>query len=426
MISRIRTYSVSAFVLAGLLAPSAARAMPNFARKYKLECSMCHTTIPRLTEYGYQFRKAGFRPPEEMSGEPTKNEFGDTFTARIQGRYDYQHRDDAGKTTTNNQITLHEITLYPLSSAFGKHYSSLMELSILNEDFVEIENAYFRYSRGKQESFFSGRVGIFHPFEGYGASDRPYSIDRPFIQTVVANQNGSTFFTPWNFDQAGLEGAYVYKRTSVSATIFNGLYVTDDEGAYKAFPAAGGELQKQPGFTKRNSKDFQLFVNQILNADGSGASFYYYHGNSNLPKPGVKPEDFGPGTTFENGYDRLALYANYRFLPKLEAQGAYQFGKDAFFDPVAGNANATFKSKGWFGEVDVPASAHLTLGVRYDWFDPSDRKSHNTRTGLTFYTNVPFNDGLQAIVQYRHIDQQRLGLANVKDDNFQVRLIWIW
>jgi hypothetical protein len=399
--------------------------MPNFARKYSVECAMCHTTIPRLNEYGFQFRKAGFRAPDEI-GKPTKTDFADTFAARIQGRYDYQHRNDSGKTTDNNQLTLHEITVYPLSASFGKYYGSLMELSILNEDFVEIENAYFRYTRGKENGWFSGRFGIFHPFEGYGASDRPYSIDRPFIQTVAANNNGSTFFTPWNFGQAGLEAAYVHKRTSVTATVFNGLFVENDEGAYKAFPAAGGNLQKHAGFGKKNSKDFQLFVNQILKGDGSGVSFYYYRGNIDLPKPGVAPDAFGPATSFGNAYDRIALYASYHPIPKLDVQAAYQSGKDHFFDPVAENAGGTFKSKGWFGEVDVPAADKLTLGLRYDWFDASDEKSHNNRTGVTAYANVPVNDGWQVITQYRHIAQQRAGLADLKDDNFQVRLIWIW
>lgn len=83
-----------------------------------------------------------------------------------------------------------------------------MELSTSNEDFFEIENAYFRYTRGDSIQSISARVGIFHPFEGFGASDRPFSLSRPLFQTQVANQNGSTFFTPWNFDQSGLEVEY--------------------------------------------------------------------------------------------------------------------------------------------------------------------------------------------------------------------------
>jgi hypothetical protein len=414
----------AAMTLTVCLTASGAWAMPNLARKYGAECGVCHTTIPRLNEYGFNFRKAGFRTPEEI-GQATKTEFGDTFAARVQARFDSNHRDDAGKKTDTNQLTLHEVTLYPLSASFGKYYSSLMELSILGEDFVEIENAYFRYTRGKPTGWFAGRAGIFHPFEGYGASDRPYSIDRPLFQTTVANHNGSTFFTPWNFDQAGVEAAYVHKRTSLSATVFNGLFVENDEGTLKAFPAAGGNLQKRAGFSKRNAKDFQLFANQILQPDGTGVSAYYYHGQIDLPLPGVAPDSFGAANSFGDGFDRLAIYGNYRPMPRVELQGAYQYGKDHFFDTVAGSASGTFKSQGLFGELDLPVSERVTFGGRYDWFDPSDKKTHNNRTAFTLYANVPFNDGWQVITQYRHIAQQRTG-PDLKDNNVQVRMIWIW
>jgi hypothetical protein len=399
--------------------------MPNFARKYGAECAMCHTTIPRLNEYGFNFRKAGFRPPDEIGKEGTKTEIKDTIAARVQGRLDVRHHDDAGATTNTTQLTLHEVTLYPLSSSFGKHYGSLMELSILGEDFVEIENAYFRYAGGREKSFFSARAGIFHPFEGYGASDRPYSINRPLIQTVAANQNGSTYFTPWNFDEAGVEATYVYNRSSLSATVFNGLVVRSDEGAFKAFPAAGGELQKAARFTSTNSKDFQLFANHMLKDDGSGVSAYYYHGKIDLPLPGITADEFNAASSFGNSFDRFALYASYRVLPQLELQGAYQIGQDHYFDTDVA-ATGTFKSKGFFAEADVPWSDRLTFGGRYDWFDPSDLKGSNDRNRITVFTNTPLNDGLQFIAEYQHVAQKRAAAADLKDDNFQVRLIWIW
>ena len=142
-------------LIVGAGSPRAGWSMPNFARKYSMDCNACHSTIPRLNEFGFQFRKAGFRLPSDI-GKPTKNNFEDTMTARIQARYDYKRHDDAGSTTSSNQLTFHEVTLYPLSACFGKYYASLMELSILGEDFVEIENAYFRYARGNENAWFSG------------------------------------------------------------------------------------------------------------------------------------------------------------------------------------------------------------------------------------------------------------------------------
>ena len=78
----------------------------------------------------------------------------------------------AGPRTTINALTFQEFTLYPLTGAWGKYFGSLSELSTSPEDVVEIENAYVRFVYGKADKFFTARVGIFHPWEGFGASDR--------------------------------------------------------------------------------------------------------------------------------------------------------------------------------------------------------------------------------------------------------------
>ena len=37
------------------------QAMPAWSRKYKAECSLCHTTYPRLNRTGYEFKRLGYR-----------------------------------------------------------------------------------------------------------------------------------------------------------------------------------------------------------------------------------------------------------------------------------------------------------------------------------------------------------------------------
>lgn len=46
-----------------------AEAMPGFARKYKMSCTVCHNPFPRLKEYGDEYAGNGFRLPE---GEPKR------------------------------------------------------------------------------------------------------------------------------------------------------------------------------------------------------------------------------------------------------------------------------------------------------------------------------------------------------------------
>ncbi|GEM_PF-6394122 len=58
--------STSLLVGVGLLTPSA-WALPAYARKYQLSCTTCHTVYPQLNAYGHQFRRNGYRLPDEVN-----------------------------------------------------------------------------------------------------------------------------------------------------------------------------------------------------------------------------------------------------------------------------------------------------------------------------------------------------------------------
>jgi hypothetical protein len=48
-------------LLAVVLAPHPARAIPVFAHRYGLTCQQCHTVVPHLTAYGEAFQSRGYR-----------------------------------------------------------------------------------------------------------------------------------------------------------------------------------------------------------------------------------------------------------------------------------------------------------------------------------------------------------------------------
>lgn len=391
-----------------------ADAMPNFARKLGVGCATCHTTIPKLNETGYKFRAAGFRLPDEIGKAETKPfDVGDYFANRIQARYDAQRTEiPPAPATDRSQIRFHELTVYPMTGSFDKYFASLVELSFAPEEPAEVENGYLRIDWGNADQFYETRFGIFHPFEGYGASDRPVSINRPYFQTNAANENQTTFFTPWGFDQAGAEVGIDFHRTSFRAAIFNGLVVGEEDGAFMAFPAQGGALSKTGSLPSANTPDFQLFANQILTDDGGGVSAYYYHGNLDLPVG-------GGDAVFQNTFDRLAFYGSYPVIPKVMLLGAFSTGRDHL---VAGG---TFNSRGAFGEVNVPVNQYLTVGGRYDWFDPSVDKDNNEIKGIVAFASVPLQNGAQFIAEYQNKRTARGANPDRKDNIFQVRLIFI-
>jgi hypothetical protein len=488
---RLLKCALFAITLWGLVAARDASAMPNFARKLGVPCETCHTTIPRLNETGYKFRAAGFRLPEMIGkSEEQKFELGDYFAARVQARYDTQVTNQpngapvanvinnvAGPRTTTNSLSFMEATLYPLTGAWGKYFGSLSELSTSPEDVFEIENAYVRFVYGKSDKFFTSRVGIFHPWEGFGASDRPFSNVRPFFQTnpISAGGRGIPFvFQPWGLDEAGLELGADIKRLSIRAAVLNGTLIRweGEANSFLPFPAQTGPWkganQATAALTKpfdspaHSTPDFSANATYILHSDGGGISLLYYHGNVATPthctdgtaigknnadtgEPcgvtgasasaphgtvGNTEFDLSTATAYRNNFDRVALYGSYpigkRFLP----QGGFQYGRDtipvdAVNFPIASTLKK-FDSKGAFAEGSYMFNQYVTAGVRYDWYKPKYAAStFNTQWAVTPYVNIPLQNGFQIIAEYQHRDFQLTASNHRQNDTFQARIIFI-
>jgi hypothetical protein len=467
------------FAMTAVLFPDNGAAMPNFSRKLGFACSVCHTTIPRLNEFGYKFRAAGFRLPAEI-GKPEEKAFelGDYFAGRIQARYDAQFTNQpngapvanviggvAGDRVNTNAFSFQEFTAYPLTGSWGKYFSSLAELSFSPEDFMEVENAYGRFNYGNADRFLSIRGGVFHPWEGFGASDRPFSNVRPLFQTNPISASGRSVpyvFQPWGLDEAGVEFGGDIKNLSLRAAILNGTILRweEDSNAFLPFPAQTGPFkganQAIAGLTKpfnlvaHSTPDYSLNATYILQSEGGGISVLYYHGNVATPTQctdgtpigatnaatgvvcgvtaaspaapfglvGDTDFDFSPATSFRNNFDRSAVYASYwlgrHFLP----QAGFDYGRDT-------NPNGTkFDSKAAFAEGAYAFNEYVTAGLRYDWFRPRF-PALNTQWAITPYVNVPLQNGIQFIAEYQHRDFQLNASNHRQNDTFQVRLIFI-
>ena len=395
-----------------LAAPAPAGALPMFARKYGLSCSVCHTSPPRLTETGRKFRSSGFRPPpSDGADEKTPFKFFDYASARVQARLS-ESRSRAGvQETTVNELKFQALELYPLTGAWGRHLSSNIKVTFSPNVDPQIENAYLRVNTAGRERFFVARAGIFHPFDGYGASDSPATITRPLFQGTPANFNQTTFFRTWGFDELGAEAGFDYGRTSLRATILNGLVLHEDAGRLTAFAAQGGPLTRSSALPGHNFPDIQLFVNHTLHPDGGGVSLHYYHGNLALPVSGA--------AAFRNTFDRVAVYASYPAHERLHLFAGFQNGRDGMA------SSGRFGNRGLYAEAAVPIVPLTAAGVRYDWFDPARNKLENEIRGVTTYVNAWFREQFRIVAEYQHKHTRRGALPTQKDDALQVRFIFI-
>jgi len=394
------------------------QAMPNFARKYGADCRMCHTAVPMLNRFGYEFRAAGYRDPADIGKEDKGFDLGNFFAARIQEQFDYKKHTEptTSNNSTNSQLTFKEFTMYPLTGSWGKYFSSLSELSVMPGNDFEVENAYVKgvypVAKGSwAEGWFQGRIGVMHLWEGFGGADRPLGNLRPLFQTTAATGSPLVLWSP---DEEGVEGGYYFYKTGTNITgvVWNGLRADGTA-------AKGGSLTKESTSPTKNDKDFQMVVNQFVHGDDS-VSLFYYHGYVPFPATGTQTKD---------SYDRLAAYGNVYLIPdKVNAIGGYEYGHDALANAslvtggsTVGNSNGFFAGAQYFA---IPEK--LALALRYDQFDPSNKVGHNGMNSITASANIFFTHGLQLVTDYQHVNTDITDGGKKTDDEVQARLIFIW
>jgi hypothetical protein len=353
-------FAIAAFAIV-LVTARRAEALPQFARKYKMDCSGCHDALafPRLNDVGYKFRRAGFRMPENIGQDELADYTLDNyFSASVRADNTTNVLRESGATDWLNTFS-GEASLFPLTGSFAKYFASETEIAFAPGEGVEIENAYARAVYGGEELWLSARMGIFHPLEGLGGSDRSLGPSRPLILEVPPNNNQDTLLTVAEPSRVGLDIGVQWQNTSLTFEVFNRARIEREDGEL----AAAGALPDT-----RSGKDFMVVVNQILGAR-SGLSAYWLHGNVSLP---VDPEMFAAGTSeavFNDRYDRIAAFASAGTAKLLGLAGA-QLAFDQSLDEVTGE-KSRFTSAGGFAEGNFGITAHVVCYLRVDYFDPS-------------------------------------------------------
>ncbi|MEO6938791.1 MAG: hypothetical protein ABI444_01410 [Candidatus Kapaibacterium sp.] len=414
-----KIFTAASIVIVLVCSASTLEAMPNFARKYGLACSSCHTTIPRLNEFGFKFRAAGFRPPDDIGKADSLFNIGDYIAVNVIGQASHSVSTPPGAaSTTTTSMGLGEVGFHPITGALTKDLSSDVQITFAPGSGVEIENAYGRYNSGSENSHFSVRIGVMHPFEGYGASDEPMGLSRPLFQESSADHAGPTLFTPWGFNQFGAEVGYTYNRSSIRASVLSGIYYSAADNA--ANPASGGAFVKPPGGPSSNSVDLQLFATQILTEEGGGISGYLYLGQTDLPTGITAPDS----ALYQNSFARYAIYASYP-IQRATILAGFQQGTDNTWNNTSWSKGDNFKSQGWFAEADYIPIDLFGFGARYDQFQPSTTKTDNKLSAIAGFLSYAFGNGLQVVAEYQSLTTQVGPGQEQHDGNIGLNLIWI-
>ncbi|MDP4198615.1 MAG: hypothetical protein Q8922_00235 [Bacteroidota bacterium] len=433
---------------AALLSPSQSYGIPAFARKYQMECTMCHEPVPRLNEFGYKFRAAGFRLPSEIGKGEASDDYSNYIAARVVVSGTYQStvgsdNNTGVNTTALNNINFGPAAIYPLCGAFGGHISAFSEFEFTPGEGIDIDNAFLRFTFGDTASFWSFRVGIFHPIEGYGASDADAMLGASSqlfpnspATTLVGGSPTSSLYSI-TAAETGIEAGWNADRLSVRAGIFNGGYADGSPLEFQS--AVGGSLSKPMGTPSYNAKEYRLFANYMLDEHGGSIAAYGFTGSIDLPNPATSVAS-DPAAMFPDRYNRYGVFATsptfsgLKLLMGLGLGTDQEWISDPAILPFSGKvADSTSSSMGYFGELDYRLDKDWSFGGRYDFFDPMTGTNYqnNEVNAISVFANFCANNGL--VVAAELMRQTTLEGVDSKNDPLKqndysatIRAFFIW
>ena len=297
------------------LVPSA-WAVPMWARRYSVPCSVCHSYPSlQLTNVGLDFFRKGHRFDKDTFDKDVAH----LLSAHIESEY------DVAKGTAS-QFTKPDFHFHA-GGAVSDHFSTYVDANV-NNDFEAV------YGQGTwpagKESFVTARAGKFIPtiIRNY-AGGLMASASTPLI--ITNTTLGLNPFTP--------------ARGSVGVTV---------AGGWKSLFLEAGVINGEdvPGQVTVNRHKDTYASGEIVLPDGiSGLGAYYHRGGYDIEDPAA------PG--FDR-YDRAAIFANFT-RDKFRVAGAYLKGKDS----IASQPNQ--KISGYYVQSDFHPVNRIVLFARYEY-----------------------------------------------------------
>lgn len=111
----MKRFTLSAWLIlvvaVGLFLPRPASAIPVFARKYGFDCTMCHSNMPRLNDFGQRYRMNGYQLPGMESLEKTVLDSPAPIALRTSAGYTGTMFNDAAEEANESDFRLNGLDL---------------------------------------------------------------------------------------------------------------------------------------------------------------------------------------------------------------------------------------------------------------------------------------------------------------------------
>lgn len=365
----LRTRATISSILAGaclfFLAPQSAHAVPQFARRYNLKCSACHTIAPVLNEQGYMFKRLGYHLPPPLEKDKTILRILDLVEKEPQWTFannaapavtDFSY--SAERTTQEGQpsSSTSAFQVNSWNAYFGGwvpdtnfFYYSELDIVTGGSTNPDLANAYFGYAGGNARSSWYAAGGREHLQVGDGTrAAQIYSL-LPSAPLLFENSSPTNFV----FDQSpvGIDLGYTWASNNYKNIFAATAKVTNGDNA------DGSEIL---GPSARNSKDVRLDLDYWY-APESGVTFLDYYGT----KDNVQTDPAGNQFTFHPTIRRQGVFANYKFFSKVDVLGGYMHSNDDW-QAVQSGPLSSFIGNDYYGAVDYYINQGLAVSGRFD------------------------------------------------------------
>ena len=359
---------VGAWALAAcvsLFAPSKAWAIPQFARRYNLKCSACHTIAPVLNQQGYLFKRLGYHlPPALEAGNATptisdlvKNEPQWTMANNLSAAvtdfsYSAERVTQEGQTPSSTsafQVAAWNAYIAGWVPDTNFFYYAEFDVVTGGSTNPNLSNAYFGYAGGNARSSWYVAGGREHLQIGEGTrAAQVYSL-LPSSPLLFENASPTTFI----LDQSpvGVDAGYTWASSSYRNVFAATAKVSNGDNA------DGSEIL---GPSSRHSKDVWLDVDWWY-APESGVTFLDYYGRKDQIQNAGLDDQF----TFHPVIRRQGIFANYVIKYKVDVLGGYLHSNDNW-SSVSGAPLGRFTGNDYYGAVDYYICQGLAVSGRYD------------------------------------------------------------
>jgi len=378
-------------IVSQLFTTTDAQAIPAFARKYDVNCTVCHTRVPRLNRTGERFLENGYQLPGTEDGDTIKksrlgdltlddvtNYLGFRMRGNLLRTFDYARHTSGtnidGNLEDRTELGFPEVFSIFTAGTVTNNVGFFAEVeSNLEEDKTGVERAFLTFNNLGQHDWAHLRVGKLDT-SAYSS----YATLRQQFEPVRGNSvdNGSYMLPTIN--RLGLTPA-------AFASKFSGLF---DRGGTAILPTAPSLFHAvaEMGIDIHGRPLGDWFLYQVGILNGANEPF----GDSNNPKDWyvMTRFDLAQSTYFSANLSGFAYFGSNN--AKVSSMADVSWSRYGFA------ANVRYYLVDFYAAFVVDRVADLPASFR-NTFDA-------TATGLTLEANVLATDRVLLGLRFDHLD----------------------